>query len=246
MRKVIIFILLVCGLTAAVPEATASGSTADIHITPDSSLTDAIRKAREIRRLGQSQQVTIYLSAGTYYLYEPLHLRPEDNGLKIVGEKAVISGGLEIKKWKKQGKLLVAEVPDFNGRPIDFRQLWVNGQKAIRARSVPVSYADGNDPFEQMPRIRTYDKKNHVLWVPKTAVTKILNAPYAEMILHEMWCTSNLRIKSIDIQGDSAAVRFHNPEAKIQFEHPWPSPLTPNFRFVPSLPTIYTCAAGSS
>jgi hypothetical protein len=79
-----------------------------------------------------------------------------------------------------------------------------------------------------MPRIRTYDKKNHILWVPKTAVAKILNAPYAEMVLHEMWCTSNLRIKSIDIQGDSAAVCFHNPEAKIQFEHPWPSPMTPD------------------
>ena len=238
MRKVIIFILLVCGLTAAVPEATASGSTADIHITPDSSLTDAIRKAREIRRLGQAQQVTIHLSAGTYYLYEPLHLRPEDNGLKIVGEKAVISGGLEIKKWKKQGKLLVAEVPDFNGRPIDFRQLWVNGQKAIRARNVPVGSTDGNDPFEQMPRIRTYDKKNHILWVPKTAVDIILkqksangkadNAQYLEMVLHEMWCTSNLRIKDLSVHGDSVAVTFHNPEAKLQFEHPWPSPMTPN------------------
>ena len=43
-----------------------------------------------------------------------------------------------------------------------------------------------------------------------------------------MWCTSNLRIKSIDIQGDSAAVCFHNPEAKIQFGHPWPSPMTPD------------------
>ena len=238
MRKVIIFILLVCGLTAAVPEATASGSTADIHITPDSSLTDAIRKAREIRRLGQAQQVTIHLAAGTYYLYEPLHLRPEDNGLKIVGEKAVISGGLEIKKWKKQDKLLVADVPDFNGRPIDFRQLWVNGQKAIRARNVPVGSIDGNNPFEQMPRIRTYDKKNHILWVPKTAVDKVLkqksangkadHAQYLEMVLHEMWCTSNLRIKDLSVHGDSVAVTFHNPEAKLQFEHPWPSPMTPN------------------
>ena len=238
MKKVIFIILFVCGLTATVPEASASGTTADIHITPDSSLTDAIRKAREIRRLGQAQQVTIYLSAGTYNLYEPLRLRPEDNGLKIVGEKAVISGGLEIKKWKKQGKLLVAEVPDFNGRPIDFRQLWVNGQKAIRARNVPVGSTDGNDPFEQMPRIRTYDKKSHILWVPKTAVDKVLkqksangkadNAQYLEMVLHEMWCTSNLRIKDLSVHGDSVAVTFHDPEAKLQFEHPWPSPMTPN------------------
>lgn len=192
----------------------------DIYITPDSSLTNAVRKAREMRRLGQAQQVTIHLATGTYRQYEPLRLRPEDSGLTIVGEQAVISGGMEIKDWKKQGKLLVADVPDFNGRPVDFRQLWVNGKKAIRARDV--------SDFEQMHHIRTYDKKNQVLWVPKKAVEKILKAPYAEMVLHEMWCTSNLRIKSIEVQGDSAAVRFHHPEAKLQFEHPWPSPMTPN------------------
>lgn len=193
---------------------------AEIRITPDSSLMDAVRKAREMRRLGQATDVTIYLQAGTYYLYEPLRLRPQDSGLTIEGTDAVISGGMKITSWKRQGKLLVADVPDFNGRPVDFRQLWVNGQKAVRARDV--------SDFEQMNRIRTYDKKNHVLWVPRKAVERILKAPYAEMVLHEMWCTSNLRIKSITPQGDSAAVRFHQPEARLQFEHPWPSPMTPD------------------
>ena len=193
---------------------------AEIRITPDSSLTDAVRKAREMRRLGQAAKVTIFLQAGTYYLYEPLRLRPEDSGLTIEGKDAVISGGMKITGWKRQGKMVVADVPDFNGRPVDFRQLWVNGQKAVRARDV--------SDFEQMNRIRTYDKKNHVLWVPRKAVEKILKAPYAEMVLHEMWCTSNLRIKSITPQGDSAAVRFHQPEDRLQFEHPWPSPMTPD------------------
>ena len=195
-------------------------SPSDFYVTPDSSLTDAVRKAREMRRLGQGEPVTIHLSKGVYRLYEPLRLRPEDSGLTIEGSDAVISGGIKILEWKRQGKLLVADVPDFNGRPIDFRQLWVNGKKATRARDV--------SDFEKMFRIRTYDKKGQILWVPKKAVERILNAPYAEMVLHEMWCTSNLRIKSIRIQGDSAAIRFHNPEAKLQFEHPWPSPMTPN------------------
>ena len=201
---------------------------ADIYITPDSSLADAVRKAREMRRLGQAEKVTIHLSAGTYYLYEPLRLRPEDSGLTIEGNNAIISGGMEIKNWKRQGKLLVADVPDFNGCPIDFRQLWVNGTKAIRARDV--------QDFEQMHRIRTYDKKNHILWVPRKAVEKLKahlspltsHLSPLEMVLHEMWCTSNLRIKSMAVHGDSVAVTFHNPEAKLQFEHPWPSPMTPN------------------
>ena len=215
MRKITIILL---GLLMRGVSTYASPS--DFYVTPDSSLTDAVRKAREMRRLGQGGPVTIHLSKGVYQLYEPLRLRPEDSGLTIEGSDAVISGGIKILEWKRQGKLLVADVPDFNGRPIDFRQLWVNGKKATRARDV--------SDFEKMFRIRTYDKKGQILWVPKKAVERILNAPYAEMVLHEMWCTSNLRIKSIRIQGDSAAIRFHNPEAKLQFEHPWPSPMTPN------------------
>ena len=193
---------------------------ADISITPDSSLQDAVRKAREMRRLGKANEVTLHLSAGTYYLYEPLRLRPEDSGLRIEGDGAVVTGGMPITEWKRQGKYLVASVPDHNGRPIDFRQLYINGRKAIRARDV--------SDFEQMARIRTYDKKNRVLWVPRKAVEKILKTPYPEMVLHEMWCTSNLRIKAMRVQGDSVAVTFHDPEAKLQFEHPWPSPMTPD------------------
>ncbi len=219
MRK-LIFLLSMCFAITV--------QSADIHITPDSSLVDAVRKAREMRRLGKATEVTIHLAAGTYYLYEPLHLRPEDSGLTIVGNGAVISGGMPVNSWKKQGKLLVADVPDFNGCPVDFRQLWVNGKKAVRARDVM--------DFEQMHRIMTYDKKNHVLWIPHKAVEK-LKAYFSpltshlsplEMVLHEMWCTSNLRIKSMTPQGDSVAVRFHNPEGPIQFQHPWPSPMTPD------------------
>lgn len=200
---------------------------ADVRITPDSSLTDAVRKARELRRLGKAETVTIHLAPGTYTLNEPLRLRPEDSGLTISGEGAIISGGMPITGWKRQGKLLVADVPDFNGRPIDFRQLWVNGRKAVRARDV--------SDFEQMYRIRANDKKRQTLWVPKEAVAPLLqggklraDSRYAELVLHEMWCVANLRIKDITVQGDSAGIRFHQPEAKVQFEHPWPSPMTPD------------------
>jgi len=197
---------------------------ADIFVTPDSSLVDAVRQAREMRRLGQAREATIYLAPGVYRLYEPLRLRPEDSGLRIVGDGAVISGGLPITGWKRQGELFVADVPDFNGRPIDYRQLWINGKKTIRARDV--------SDFEQMNRILGYDKKNRMLWIPKKAVANsqfsILNSQSTEMVLHEMWCTSNLRIKGLSVHGDSVAVTFYDPEARIQFDHPWPSPMTPD------------------
>ena len=219
MRRILFGIMMMAG--------SLSLQAADISITPDSSLTDAVRKARELRRLGKAETVTIHLAPGTYTLNEPLRLRPEDSGLTISGEGAIISGGMPITGWKRQGKLLVADVPDFNGRPIDFRQLWVNGRKAVRARDV--------SDFEQMYRIRANDKKRQTLWVPKEAVAPLLqggklraDSRYAELVLHEMWCVANLRIKDITVQGDSAGIRFHQPEAKVQFEHPWPSPMTPD------------------
>ena len=190
----------------------------------------AIRQARELRRLNDpsvADGVTIHLLPGTYNLYEPLRLRAEDSGtpsqptvIRSEGGEAIVSGGVTIGGWKRQGKLLVAEVPDFNGYPLDFRQLYVGGEKAIRARDV----AD----FDNMARIRSIDKQRHILYVPATKAMRQLareGVGHAEMTLHEMWCISNLRIKSVAIQGDSAAVTFHEPESTIQFEHPWPSPM---------------------
>ncbi|MCM1355038.1 MAG: right-handed parallel beta-helix repeat-containing protein [Staphylococcus sp.] len=193
---------------------------------PKATLTSALRQAREMRRLGAEgvdKGIYIHLAGGDYYLYEPVFIRPEDSGtassptvITSSGD-ARLNGGVHIGGWKRQGKLYVADVPHFNGRPLDFRQLYVNGQKAVRARDV--------DDFEKMYRIISNDPKNEVLWVPAEAVKKIKDAPYAEMVLHEMWCVANLRIKSVELHGDSAAVRFHNPESRIQFEHPWPRPM---------------------
>ncbi len=226
-------------ITSAFLLITSVMNAADIYVAPGGSdsndgsaaapkatLTQALRLGREMRRTaapGVETGITIHLASGTYNVYEPVFVRPEDSGTAeaptvITSDgNAVISGGVEVSGWKRQGKLYVADAPSFNGRPLDFRQLYVNGRKAVRVRDV--------DDFEQMYRVINNDPENEILWVPAKAVEKIAKAPYAEMVLHEMWCVANLRIKSIEIHGDSAAVRFHNPESRIQFEHPWPRPM---------------------
>ena len=201
---------------------------------PKATLTSALRQAREWRRTEDNRiqgGITIYMEGGTYAFYEPVFIRPEDSGTKesptiirLVGdEKVILSGGISINGWKKQGKVWVADVPAFNGRPLDFRQLWVNGKKAVRARDV--------EDFEKMNRICSVDEKNEILYVPAVSIRRLidnkgnLKAKYAEMVLHQMWCVANLRIRSVEVQGDSAAIRFHQPESRIQFEHPWPRPM---------------------
>ena len=191
----------------------------DLLVKPGAySIEKALQQAREERRLNNATDICLRLQEGVYQLNQPITIRPEDNGTRIVADgKVTISGGVSISGWKKEGKYYVADVPDFNGRPLEFRQLWVNGKKAVRARDV-------ND-FEQMFRIRSVDKANETIYVPAKAVKKIINAKYPEMVLHEMWCIANLRIKNIKIQGDSAAVTFHQPESHVHFMHPWPSPM---------------------
>lgn len=191
----------------------------DLLVKPGAySIEKALQQAREERRLNNATDICLRLQEGVYQLNQPITIRPEDNGTRIVADgKVTISGGVSISGWKKKGKCYVADVPDFNGRPLEFRQLWVNGKKAVRARDV--------DDFEQMFRIRSVDKANETIYVPAKAVKKIINAKYPEMVLHEMWCIANLRIKNIKIQGDSAAVTFHQPESHVHFMHPWPSPM---------------------
>lgn len=202
--------------------------------SPKATLTSALRQAREWRRTEDNRiqgGITIYMEGGTYAFHEPVFIRPEDSGTKesptiirsVGDEKVILSGGISINGWKKQGKVWVADVPAFNGRPLDFRQLWVNGKKAVRARDV--------EDFEKMNRICSVDEKNEILYVPAVSIRRLidnkgnLKAKYAEMVLHQMWCVANLRIRSVEVQGDSVAIRFHQPESRIQFEHPWPRPM---------------------
>ncbi|MDR0540585.1 MAG: right-handed parallel beta-helix repeat-containing protein [Dysgonamonadaceae bacterium] len=202
---------------------------ADIVISPETgTLHDALRDARELRRLGKiapGETIHIRLKGGVYPLDEAILIRPEDSGTEssptiieaFAGEQPVLSGGVRITGWKKEGKYRTAQVPEHNGFPFLFRQLWVNGKKAVRARDVA--------NFDDMNRIVSVDKEKQILWIPAKAVSKIKSAANMELILHQMWEIAVLRIKNIIVQGDSAGIRFHQPESRIQFEHPWPSPM---------------------
>ena len=231
MRIVTVFCLfIVCFL-----QLHATDTVIYVSETNGEGVLKAVRAAREYRRrhepspfvfapkaVSAQPAATIRLARGVYRFSEPLRLLPEDSNLSIVGEDGtVFSGGIPVTGWKQEGKCWVTEVPDFNGRPFEFRQLWVNGRKAVRARDV----AD----FEQMNRIRWVDREHRTLWVPASAVRNVrfslLGEKYAEMVLHEMWCVAVLRIKDIRIDGDSAGVTFCDPESRVQFEHPWPSPM---------------------
>ncbi len=125
---------------------------------PLQTLHAALRQARELRRLNDpsvTSGVNIFLEKGIYCQPEPLLIRPEDSGTPssptlikgIDGDHVVISGGVKLSGWKLSGrieglsvdvqnKIWMVDVPSVNGNVIDFRQLWIDGRKAVRARNV--------------------------------------------------------------------------------------------------------------
>lgn len=197
----------------------------------------ALRKARELRRLADpsiTKGISIILKGGVYSLSEPLFIRPEDSGTAesptifkaAPGETPVLSGGITIRNWQKaianiaglpaeaQGKVWVANAPEIWDDVVDFRQLWVNNVKAVRSRDVKIG---------TMNRILSWNHKEETCWIPKPSAD-ISKAKGMEMLIHQWWAIANLRVKSVETQGDSAKLSFYQPESRVQSEHPWPAP----------------------
>ncbi len=242
-----IFILIIClitlvtnsGLKALEIWVSTSGSDSNpgTQELPMETILMAIRKARELRRLidpSVTEGTRIILNGGVYKIVEPLLVRPEDSGTEdspvsieaAAGEHPVISSGISIINWKKvegtvaglpedaHGNVWVADVPQPGGRKLEFRQLWVNGEKAIRA---------GNLDKGELDRIYSVDAENEEMIIPAPEL-QLKDAEQLEFIILQWWAIAILRVKEIDISGDSARIRFHHPESRIEFEHPWPAP----------------------
>ena len=112
-------------LSAMLVISTGIVSAKDITVSPG----DSLVTARDAAKSGDR----IILHGGTYRLNEPLVLGPQHSSVTWMaadGEKPVISGGVPVSGWTEgQNGLWKASVNLDN-----FRQLWVNGQRARRAR----------------------------------------------------------------------------------------------------------------
>ena len=209
--------------------------------SPLASPAAALRLGREWRRLqnpAASDGVRLVFRGGEYRLNEPLFIRAEDSGTAssptvlaaAPGERPVFSGGVRLGDWRPladgeaprlpataRAAVRVAMVPWWNGRPLEFRQLWVGDHKAIRARA-----PNGGD----MARLTSWDRRERVMGLPA-----ILPTPAdwrgVEVFLLQAWEIAVLRIRTAERRGEQWLVTFHEPESRVQAEHPWPPPPMP-------------------
>ena len=232
MKRLILSFLLVAGALVAtagniyvspVGNDAATGS----KQAPFRSVERALKEAREWRRLHRSEVeggIRIWLADGEYKQTSSLFVRPEDSGTPdspttvcaMPGAHPVISGGCEVTGWQKiNDHLWTAQAPIVGNRMLEFRQLWVNGQKARRASQ----FAEG-----VLERMVDFNAQEQTITIPAPKQS-LENARQLEMIVHQRWAIAILRVKEMQRQGEHLVLRFHEPESYLEFSHPWPQPI---------------------
>lgn len=245
MKKLFItaIISLCCHLTASAGDIFVSATNGNDKASgskeaPLKTLCQALKQAREWRRLGSRNAeggINIIMSGGVYRLYKPLFIRPEDSGTansptiirSADGERAVISGGIEVKGWRKgcddprlpaevRSKVWVADAPMDGNRIVETRQLWADGHKAMRASQFA---------YGVMERMKAFNTDDESITIP-TPKTDLSRARQLEMTVHQRWAIAILRVKEMKNLGNGLTkVWFHQPESQIEFAHPWPQPV---------------------
>ncbi|HOV68786.1 MAG TPA: hypothetical protein PLZ84_00505, partial [Clostridia bacterium] len=186
------------------------------------------RAMEEVRKqnMDMTEDITVFLRGGTYTLDDTIVFGPDDsgtNGFNVIykaykNEKPVISGGKKITGWTlydEQKNIYEAKV-DTDG----FRQLYVNGKRAIRARNININNRYMGSPYKQVPfsanpfRILYEDVKG------------VKNIRGTEIVWVSHWSQPVSRIESVKQSGIYAEVTLRKEERETQdslFHHPQPT-----------------------
>src|SRR5262245_33456236 len=117
---------------------------------PFATVDRALQAARDWKKkqgaVGQ-KPAAVFVRGGVYALDKPLVLTPDDSDLLVaayLSEKPILSGGKSITGFKQvnlEGKTVWAvDLPEVREGKWVFRELWVNGRRASRARHPDKGY----------------------------------------------------------------------------------------------------------
>lgn len=163
-----------------------------------------IQKARdEIRDHNQNmtKDITVYLRGGRYELDDTLLFEPRDsgtNGHKVIyrnyrGETPSLAGGKRISGWQQDsGNRWKART-----ELADFRQLYVGGKRAVRARGGPLPGAElyGRDGYK----------------TSAAAMADWKNQSDIEFVYDVEWERTICKVAQIRREGPSAVITMQQP-----------------------------------
>jgi len=194
-----------------------------------------LAKARDLARprlASMTSDLAVYLRAGTYPVSSTVTFSNADSGqnghyvkyLAYPGERPLITGGQPIKGWTVHDA--AKNIYSVSGVTARFRQIYVNGVKAVRARSQNQG-ANGAPNFTQLSG---YDSGAQTFQVPSTQVSTWNNLTKVEMHLMVLWADNVMRIASITSAGGTASIKVQSPENMI-FGRPNPAFFPSQMRF---------------
>jgi len=79
-------------------------------------------------------------------------------------------------------------------------------------------------PRKGMERLTGFDPQKRTITIP-TPPANVRKAKHLEMVVHQRWAIAILRVKDMRVEGSHTVVSFHEPESRLEFEHPWPQPV---------------------
>ncbi len=192
--------------------------------TSNSPFRTIARAQQTVREASADQQdIVVHIRPGQYYLTEPLRFGPEDGGSnshRVTYQRSgdgevLIHSGQRVTSWQPTSdNPKVYQTPLPNAR---FRQLYVDGQRAIRAR-----YPNGGEFLESTG----WDYEDRQLIILGQHPVLAEGQDGLEMMLLQSWAESYLRVQSISTYGLSfqkySRVSFAKEEADILFNRPYP------------------------
>jgi hypothetical protein len=191
---------------------------------PFATLERARDAIRELKRSGPLQEpVTVRLQSGVYPITREVRFGPEDSGTADCpitytaagSEPTVLDGGRRITGWQRHDeRLWVANVPDVANGQWRFRQLFVNGQQRVRARTPNEGYYRVAGCPEGTPKTVHYHKDCQTFeFKPGDIRADWTNLSDVEVIVYHFWTDSHLPIRSVDTRSN--LVTFAHKAGKV-------------------------------
>ncbi|MFC1479087.1 LamG-like jellyroll fold domain-containing protein [Planctomycetota bacterium] len=186
---------------------------------PFASVERACDAVRKLKKKGLKKNIKVLIRAGMYQLSKPLAFGTEDSGTDkysityaaYPGEKPVLSGGRMITGWKKlskepahvnpkaKGKLWTADIPEVKNGKWFFRELFINGERCIRARSP-------NSSCFRAVKVGP-DRRTSFIF-KKGDLKPYKNLKETELVFYHDWCTSRIPIKKVDETARNVTLAF--------------------------------------
>jgi hypothetical protein len=177
---------------------------------PFLSLEKARNSIRSLKAQGPLRgPVTVFLRDGTYALNEPFVLFPADSGrgsAPIIysayeSEKPVISGGQSVRNWSV-GKLnghsvLIADLSQLPGGFHAFEQLWVNGRRAVQARTPNRGYLQVAALTDENGDALKYERSHAFAYDPADEAA-VIDAAGSVAVVFNVWLEYHMPVERVD------------------------------------------------